>query len=114
MNRILVIVALAMLPAIMNAQESQSSRSYQAPGEKVMPYVLGNGQTSDGEFDYRFETPPGTDYTVVFTPLSDNTGIYIFEKRTEGFKVRTSNGEDATFDFVVFVRKVHPKPSQTD
>lgn len=104
MNRILIIAVFIFLPALMNAQEGQT-RSYKAPGEKVMAFLMGSGQTSGGEFVYTFETKPMMEYTIVVTPLSENTNLYVSEKTDKGFTVKTKSGMEASFDFVIFVRK---------
>ncbi|KAF5031130.1 hypothetical protein DSECCO2_630920 [anaerobic digester metagenome] len=110
MKKLLFVSVIFLLPFLVNAQEMQT-RSYKAPGEKVMAFLMGSGETTRSEFVYTFENRLEMDYSVVITPLSENTLLYVSKKTENGFIIKTTDGKEATFDFVVFVRKESYKPA---
>ena len=110
MKKFLIAAIIIFLSVLVNAQNDQT-RSYKAPGEKVMAFLMGSGQTAESEFVYTFENKPEMDYSIVITPLSENTIIYVSEKTETGFTIKTMDGKEATFDFVVFIRKESLKQS---
>lgn len=94
------------------AQNESSTRNTNHSKDKIMAYQFGNGETSNGIFTFVFDQPIGMEYSVMITPFSSVATLYIQEKTSEGFLIRSSDGSAIEFDFIVFVKKETPPPPQ--
>jgi hypothetical protein len=114
MKKNVLFFALLVLSVIAFAQTGTSQRSSVSAKEKVVPFLMGTGQTTGGVFLFKFDFPIEMEYSVVLTPLSENTNLYIADKTAEGFSVKTANSGESSFDFIVFIKKKNPISEKTE
>lgn len=108
MKKFAIFSTLLLFSMCLMAQKAELISVSAKATSKVMPLQLGTGNTTNGVFEYKFETPVDLEYSVTLTPLTDNTALYVTAKTAQGFSVKTVNGAEASFDFVVFAKKMAP------
>jgi hypothetical protein len=82
---------------------------YAAPeGDEVATYNRGTARLVGGEATvqlgetFKWVTNPDIGLTVHLTPVEDACVLYVVEKGTEEIKVRSRDGSDCAFDFLVY------------
>lgn len=104
MKKIILLFCLAALPFFSIAQVAVPSASSSSVTNKLVPYIAGEKSTVNGAAVIDLDIPDGFDFYVTITPHS-NVFCYISEKETQSCMVKTSDGSDVTFDYVIFVRR---------
>jgi hypothetical protein len=112
MKHIAIIFSLILLSASVFAQTQNNARAGNPAKDKIMPYQFGTAETSNGTYTLNFDAPMTMEYSVMLTPFSASASLYIYEKSQNRFIVKTSDGSDIEFDFIVFVKKTPPAPQQ--
>ncbi len=110
-----VIASILILYSVVSlAQTAEVKSTSPSIANKIMPFLMGTGQTTGGVFLFKFDFPIEMEYSVVLTPLAENTNLYIADKTAEGFSVKTANSGESSFDFIVFIKKKNPTTEKTE
>jgi hypothetical protein len=98
----------------LNAQTLQNMETSQTSSvkDKVVPCQMGSVQTDQGVCTITFDSPMTTDYTIMLTPCSDKTTLFVSEKTTEKVVIKTRDGSDILFDYIVFIKREKPQPPE--
>jgi hypothetical protein len=112
MKRILIIVILCLATGLAGAQTVVvNEKSKTVVRDKLYSYQMGTMKTVNSSCTITFETPLDVEYTIMLTPYTENAGLYIAEKTREKVVIRAKSGTDATFDYVVFIKRPAPAPA---
>lgn len=105
MKKNILIFALLVLSLNTIAQVASPNAKSESTHNKVMPFIAGELITENGVQTINVEIPIEFQYFVSLTPHGNSTSLYLAEKNVDNCVVKTLNGSDIVFDYVIFVRR---------